>query len=325
MQSLDKQTLLDAHKKLKHVEGIEVVKYNQLLALRVDNESASATIFLQGAQVASYQPKGQKPVIWLSDSCDYESGSPLRGGIPICWPWFGDLSKNPQAIIDQLGDLGGSSDSSEAPAHGLVRSRLWSIDSAERVDADTTSISFCLDVGAGDPGIWQYPCRLTLVVTVGVKLDVSLGIENVGASGFMASCALHSYFYISNIASATVSGLHGVDYVDSLQDWRRFTQDGCLVIKEEVDRIYQSIPGQVVINDAGLSRNIYLTQRDAPSLVVWNPWLEKAKRLSCFGAKDYLGMLCLETAQVLEHARYVGAGDSYSIGVEIESVSEQRK
>ncbi|MGB5325871.1 MAG: D-hexose-6-phosphate mutarotase [Pseudomonadales bacterium] len=313
MKTHSRQHLAIVQQQVKRVDGVEAIQCDELVALRIENESASAVIFLQGAQIASYQPRGQQAVLWLSDSCEYKRGKPLRGGIPVCWPWFGDLSRNPQAIIDQV------EKADKAPAHGFVRDQEWQLDQAVRKDTDTTMINLSLDIDNDNAQGWQFPCRLTLEVHVGKVLDIAFRVDNTGLSDFFASSALHSYFSVSDIANVSVEGLSGVEYVDSLQGWQRYSQKGQLQINQEVDRIYQSVPDMVAINDAGLLRKIRLRQASAPSLVVWNPWIEKARRLSCFGNDDYLGMVCLETAQVLEHAQTIRAGSSGRIGLTIES------
>lgn len=280
------------YSKFGSLKGVTVELHKQLIAIAVKNEAASATVFLQGAQLAEYQRVGERPVLWLSESCEYQAGTALRGGVPVCWPWFGQFERNPEALQQQL-------DEGAYPAHGFVRNREWQLESIELVDSETTRLILSLNV-EGDSG-WPYPANLKMIITVGTELRLCFEVKNCGDQTFKFTSALHSYFNISHVDSVTVTGLEGVQYLDTLQEWRSFSSDRPLSVNAEVDRVYRNLPIEVVLNDRRFSRSICLQAENAPDMVVWNPWTSKAKTLTHFPDQAYQQMICLETASVLDN------------------------
>ncbi len=119
------QQMQQLYSQFGDLPGISIELHKQLLAIRVENKQATATVFLQGAQLSDYQKQGEQPIIWCSPHCDYQNGQSLRGGIPLCWPWFGDLARNPEPVRQHINQT------TDAPAHGFVRNRLWSLSTVE--------------------------------------------------------------------------------------------------------------------------------------------------------------------------------------------------
>lgn len=275
------------------LKGITIELHKQLVAVSVKNEAASATIFLQGAQVAEYKRVGERPVLWLSEACDFKAGHALRGGVPICWPWFGSLAKNPETVRSQFSDL-------DSPAHGIVREQEWTLESVELVDSETTQVTLTLDVSPNE--IWSYPASLRLSVTIGVELDIQLSVTNTGADPFSFTTALHTYLNLSDVNAVAIKGLEGIDYFDTLDDWQTRKSNLPIVIDKEIDRVYCNVASPVELKDERYKRSIKVSASNAPDLVVWNPWVEKAKRLNHFNDDAYKQMLCLETAHVLDNA-----------------------
>lgn len=295
------EQLQSLYQKFGELPGISIELHKQLIAVAVDNKSAKATIFLQGAQVAEYQKKGQKPLIWLSDQCDFKAGKSLRGGIPICWPWFGNLECNPEQVKLQFaGDM---------PAHGFVREREWNLDSIELVDPSTTELVLSLNVTPDAQ--WPFTARLQLKVTVAEQLRLEFTVTNSGDDCFSFTSALHTYLNISEIEAVSVSGLEGISYLDTLNDWKAETDETPVNVAGEVDRIYQNLDKPALLSDSGFNRAIRLDSDNAPDMVVWNPGLEKAKRLSNFANDAYQKMICLESAHVLDNLKSLEPGESF--------------
>ena len=289
-----------------HLPGITIELHKELLAININNQQAEATVLLQGAQLSHYQRHGQQPLIWCSDSCDYQEGQPLRGGIPICWPWFGDLSRNSELIQQQI-------TANEAPVHGFVRNKQWQLTRISTDDPGQTEIILALDIEQGGNKFWPFACRLQLTLKVGAELQLDLSISNTGSESFAFSNALHSYFAISDIANVTVQGFEGLDYIDCLQDWSLHQQHGTETITQEVDRIYQNTVNPITLVDNGWQRQITLTSEGSHNAVLWNPWIDKAKRLSNFNDDAYQEMLCIEPANTLENTVTLEAGQCHTI------------
>ncbi len=299
------EQLQGLYQKFGELPGISIELHKQLIAVAVENKAAKATIFLQGAQVAEYQQKGQQkgqqPLLWLSDQCDFKAGKPLRGGIPICWPWFGNLECNPEQVKSQF--------PADALAHGFVRGREWNLDSIEHVDPSTTELVLSLNVLPDAQ--WPFAAKLQLKVSVAEQLTLEFTVINTGDKPFSFTSALHTYLNISEIEAVSVSGLEGIRYLDTLNEWKPETDEAPVCIDGEVDRVYQNLEKAVRLSDSGFKRTILLDADNAPDMVVWNPWQDKAKRLSNFADDAYQRMICLESAHVLDNLKSLEPGESF--------------
>jgi glucose-6-phosphate 1-epimerase len=289
--------------------GITIECQKELIAIGIENEAASAEIFLQGAQLSRYQRKGESPLLWLSNSNQYKPGSPLRGGIPICWPWFGDLDKNPENIKEQYNDLFVKS----APAHGFVRNQQWQVDRIEVLRQDLSSITLTCNID--DKNIWPFSAKLMYTVEVGEQLSAKFEIKNTDKKPFIYSTALHTYLAVDDVRHVAIQGFEGVGYVDALQGWQQFKQEGDISFDQEIDRIYQSCPQPIVLDDQ--VRKIEVTGSGSNTTVVWNPWIEKSKHLSQFDNNDYLTMVCIETANALDDVVILSPGDKQVLSLAI--------
>jgi glucose-6-phosphate 1-epimerase len=291
------------------IESVQLVQLGELPALRVHNDHADALIALQGGQLLEYTPRGAQPVIWLSEQAEFKRGQSVRGGIPVCWPWFGDLARNPAAV--RAGVRQG-----DAPAHGLVRAQNWLLDSvAERPEGTQIVLRH---PGASIPD-WTHSAELTLTIAIGATLRLQLHTRNTGATPLALSQALHTYLAISAIEQVEIRGLEGTPYIDTLQDWQQFQQQGPVRAHGEVDRIYRQVPAQVQLYDAGWQRTLHLRMRNSATAVVWNPHVAKAQRLSQFAPDAWQRMLCIETANVLDDSLELAAGAERSLELTIES------
>lgn len=282
---------------------------DELPVLRISNRHADAIIALQGAQLLEYTPRGKRPVIWLSEDAEYKRGQGQRGGIPVCWPWFGAIERNPAAVraLTQGENL---------PAHGLVRTRDWTIRSIhEHEDSTTIILNFITDnVVQND---WPHAAELQLQLTIGDSLRLELITRNLGAHPLALTQALHTYFAISAIDNVHVMGFENSRYIDTLDDWREQHQHGAIQFSGETDRIYLDVPRTVQLHDSGWNRTIHLRATNSVSAVVWNPWIEKSKRLSQFAHDAWREMVCIETANVLDDMIELAPQAAHTLALEI--------
>lgn len=274
------------------VDSVTLVQRDELVCLQIRHPKASALIALQGAQVLEYTPTGAHPVIWLSETAAFKRGQSVRGGIPVCWPWFGDLRRNPAAVQLAIGQ-------ESAQTHGWVRDLPWLLD---RVDNNDNGVNILLryPMPAGLAAPWCADVELTLHVHVGDELILQLDATQHGQQSVTISQALHSYFAVSHIDQVRVPSLQQVRYLDTLREWQPCRDDVPLRITSETDRIYQNTPATITLEDSGWQRRIHVHSSDAQAAVVWNPWIEKSRRLSHFADDAYQRMLCIETARVLD-------------------------
>lgn len=246
-----------------------------LSVAEIKTPQASARVALQGAQVLAWQPTGQKPVLWVSKTAVSEPGKGVRGGVPVCWPWFG--------ARDGL------------PAHGLVRARLWEVRATTQDAAGQVLLRLGMTDDASTRALWDFAFDLELLVTVGPTLTLALATRNTGTAAFTITDALHSYFCVGDIAQTVVQGLDGGDYLDKLQNFAPVRQTGALEFTGETDRIYTHTTADCLIEDQAGRRTIRVAKQGSTSTVVWNPWREREKTLTDMAAGEYRNMLCVET------------------------------
>ncbi len=270
-----------------------------LVIAHITNKHAQSRIALQGAHVMTFQPAGEQPVLWLSSAAKLVQGKSIRGGVPICWPWFG-----PHA-----------SDSS-FPGHGFARTVPWEVVASEALADGSTRIIFELPQSSIPAAQWPHPCRARNTVTVGKQLTIELVTENTGKAAFEIGEALHTYFAIGDVDNMRITGLEGCTYVDKVGIAQSRKQQGAIQINSEVDRIYIDTEADCLIEDQAQKRRIRIAKKGSRSTVVWNPWIEKAAKMGDFGNDTgYRGMVCVESANAVENVVSIAPGAEHSLRV----------
>jgi glucose-6-phosphate 1-epimerase len=261
-----------------------------------------ALVYLQGAHVARFRPKDEKPVLWMSAESRYEAGRPLRGGVPICFPWFGPKAGSP-----------------EAPPHGFARILPWTVGTVSRGAEGSLRAIFDLPAEAAARGGFPRELSLSLAVTVGRSLRMELTVRNVDSAAVTFEEALHSYFAVSDVRQVRVRGLEGVSYVDKTAAMARKPGEGApIAIAAETDRVYAGTSGTVTIEDPEWRRRIVVGKSGSRTTVVWNPWIAKAKAMPDFGDDEWTGMLCVETANAMDDAVTLAPGASHAMTATVE-------
>lgn len=270
----------------------------------VQDATGRGRIFDHGAHVVGWQPAGSaQPVLWLSSASAYTAGKAIRGGIPICFPWFG-----PGLTGDRK------------PAHGFVRATPWRRDEVIETDG-VPRVTYSIDPSiSGDQPEFPYDYRATLTVEFGAdQLLVSLWASNEGDVPFTIEQALHTYLAVGDVRKITVDGLDGATYLDKNSAAPAFdlTQSGPLRLDGPTDRVYLS-EGPVTVRDPGLGRRLRSVTQGAANVVVWNPWQEAAGNMADMGAGEWTGMVCVEAANVLANAITLLPGEHWTISQQIE-------
>ena len=272
-----------------------------LILADISNPQATATLCLQGAHLMAWQPKSQvEPVIWLSRDAKLAEGKSIRGGVPVCWPWFGAHASKPGF-----------------PAHGYARTVPWQVvDSASAPDG-ATHLTLRLIENGKTHAYWPHEASLDLTVIVGDTLRMELTTENTGSSGFAVSEALHAYFRIGDIGAARVLGLAGCEYWDKVGGSTLKKQDGIIRFVGETDRVYINTAAECIIEDDNLKRRIRVAKSGSISTVVWTPWTAKAERMGDLGQPEgWREMLCVESANAPENEVHVAPGTKHTLMVE---------
>jgi glucose-6-phosphate 1-epimerase len=264
------------------------------------NTRAHATVSTYSGQVLSYRPKDrQDDLLFVSDKAYYEDGKAIKGGIPVCWPWFGADPEN-----------------QGRPAHGFVRNRQWQVTGSESLADGSTKIVMSMSDNSATRALWPHPFRLDIEITVGDSLKVELVTHNTGNDSITISQALHTYLRVGDIGRVSVLGLDGIQYIDKANNSAHLTQSGPVTITGEVDRIYTDVTNDLTIDDRSLGRKIIITSSGCSTAVVWNPWVEIAASMADLDDDDYQRMLCVETANAGPETVEIAAGQAYRLTAE---------
>jgi len=241
--------------------------------IAVTSDLASAEIYLHGAHVTSFQPRGAPPVLFLSGESQFDPAKPIRGGIPVIFPWFGPKQGSP-----------------ESPMHGFARIRPWELESCAAQPDGSVRVALTL---AADESL-----RLRMVYGIGRSLSVEMEVQ-AGATPLVFEQALHTYLHVGDVRQVTVEGLENAVYVDKMDGFKEKTQPPEPIrITGETDRVFQNTRSAVVVRDPVLGRTITVEKEHSASTVVWNPWIAKARAMADFGDEEWPSMICVETANV---------------------------
>ncbi len=258
---------------------------------------ATAQVYSHGAHLAAWQPAhAGAPVLWMSAHSVFRRDKPIRGGVPLCFPWFGPHPSD-RAV----------------PAHGFARISPWTLCQAVEAADGTVALTFQLEADNASP-VWPHLFHADLHIFIGPSLRIDLDVHNLDEVPFTFEEALHTYLAVSRIDQISVSGLEHTHYLDKVGGSERRRQTvNPIRFTEETDRVYLDTTSTCVVDDPGLARRITIAKQDSRSTVVWNPWIDKARAMPDFGDDEWRGMLCIETANVGEAAITLRPGDRHTM------------
>ena len=266
-------------------------KRDALAYIEIENSVASAKIALQGGHIFHFEHKDQGSVLYLSDTATFKKGKAIRGGVPICWPWFGAHK------ID-----------STLPNHGFARTSLWEHKVTEALSESETKVTLTLHASTETLALWPYQFSLTLDIYVGNVLRMHLTTQNLDSKPFTITSALHTYLALDNIYETEVDGLEEKHYYDKPKN-TFCIQKGSIDFTKELDRIYQNVENDIIVKDAKVQHTV---QTDgANMIVVWNPGEVLASRMP--DLSKHTKMLCVESANVLDDAVTLSQGESHTL------------
>jgi len=266
--------------------------------ISVINDSASAQITTNGAHIMSFIPAGEKDLLWMSQKSNLAPGKAIRGGVPVCWPWFG---KGPQEGF---------------PSHGFARISEWELEAVTALDSGATRIVLKLDSDKGGFPMAAFPFTAHMIFTVSKSLEMTLVMVNRGKEPVKAASALHTYFAVSDIRKVAVSGLENTPFRNHSAGAPKVEgnlQNGEIRFQGEVDNVYFPTQSVVEIVDPGWGRIIRIEKSGSRSTVVWNPWIEKSKAMPDYGDEEYPEMVCVECANAVHDARILEPGIPHQI------------
>jgi glucose-6-phosphate 1-epimerase len=269
----------------------------RLVRLTINSRLCTGEMYLLGAHVCRWQPLGHpQPVLWMSGRSLFEPGRPIRGGVPICFPWFGPNASRPQA-----------------PVHGFARTQSWELVGVAAEPDGTIAARLSLASNDTSRAFDAAEFLLEYVVRFGATLDLSLTVTNTGASALRFEEALHTYLTVGDVTRVSVAGLDGAEYYDKTDGMTRKRQQGAVVIAAETDRLYVDTTGAITLDDPTLGRRVVVAKTGSHSSVVWNPWTAKSAAMPDFGDDEWTGMTCVETANAAENAIALDPGRRHTM------------
>lgn len=267
----------------------------ELPKIEANSDGGTAEIYLHGATVTDFRKRNEPPVLFTSRCSRFAVGQPIRGGVPIIFPWFGPREGE--------------------PSHGFARSAEWELHETSTVPEGGVSLRF----GLPNADRWATlpPFIANYIVTVTDKLGLELVVTNASADQeFSIETCLHTYFVVGEIGGVSISGLKGQNYLDAVENYALNTEaKEHLTISGETDRIYLDSTGPVEILDQKLARRIRIEKSGSASTVVWNPWSAKAQQMPDFGNEEYRQMVCVESGNVRKNRIVLAPGKSSVLSV----------
>ncbi len=268
---------------------------NDLPKVVITAGEASGEIYLHGGHVTSWAPKHAGEALYLSPNSLFQPGKAIRGGVPVCFPWFGDKSDDPAA-----------------PAHGFVRTKAWQLESIESA-GQAVAVSMSTESGDDTLKWWPYKFRLVCRATFGTELKIELIVTNTGTSPFSFEEALHAYFAVRDLRTAFVRGLDATQYIDKTDKRIEKLQTGDVHFSAETDRVYLDTERELRLFDPASQRRVIVHKENSRTTVVWNPWSEKSVALKDLGADQWKNFVCIETTNVAPFVIQLALGQSHTM------------
>jgi len=242
-----------------------------------------------------FTPKNSPPILFLSSHTHLSPGKAIRGGIPVIFPWFGPRNGHP-----------------ESPMHGIVRTRVWEVEHVQVPEVGPATIRFALHSSDETQTLWPHAFTLSLEFVLGPALEIRWTVKNTGTEPFTFEQALHPYFPIANVHTASVSGLKGALFIDKTDCMHRKTDDAeAVVFSMETDRLYLNTTSDCTLNDPSSGRRLVITKTGSSSSVVWNPWIQKAAALEDLGDTEWENFICVEQVNAADNAITLAPGASH--------------
>ncbi len=267
------------------ISQIGFAQLSDLPCLKLQSGEASAVVSLYGGQVLSYQPAPDNELLWVSSKAQWHNGAAIRGGVPVCWPWFGPADSKIKPQHQAL------------PNHGLVRNRLWQLQHSE-TNASASCVSLTIAVNDVPTALWPQAtaAQQTVVLRLIVTLNASqLSMQLSCATPLYQQAALHSYFQVGDITQSLVTGL-SQHYFDKVAATEQHGAGSEARFSEETDRIYYRTAQQLQLLDDKLQLSIEQQGHDAS--IIWNPWQQKSRELPDMADEGFTEFVCVETASL---------------------------
>lgn len=261
----------------------------------ITNEFATSKISLYGAHVTSFQPKGEKDILWMSEQSAFEAGKPIRGGVPVCFPWFGPHATD-----------------TAKPQHGFARLTEWAVKSTATLANGGNEIQLSLTSNDETQNMWPFAFSAILTVTVADKLSITLSVKNTGTETLAYTDALHTYFNVSDLSNIDIAGLQNATYLEAGSTEIKTQAESLLLINKEENRRYNNHTGDCIITDKAYNRKISVGKTGSKITVVWNPGEATTKNIGDIPNDGYKTFICVEAVNALDDVVTITPGNEFS-------------
>ncbi|WP_318411700.1 D-hexose-6-phosphate mutarotase [Photobacterium leiognathi] len=276
-------------------DHVTVCEYQGISIIRVIHPLAEAGISLHGGHLIWFKPAGEKDIIWLSENAEFDTQKAIRGGIPVCWPWFGKAG---------------------TPSHGFARTSQWTLQE-HRENENGVIVSLQLEDNDETRAVWPHKFNNVLTFEIGTALKVSLTSTNTDSQPWSYGGALHTYFDIADINNIEIAGM-GSTYLDSTQQGKTCEGGDVLTFTSETDRVYTQPEATITINDKNNKRNILVTNEGHNAAVIWNPWQELSISMGDMADNSFETMVCVEST-IHQPSIELAPGQSHTLATTVVS------
>lgn len=289
LQSAPSVSLTDSGSRYHSTESLSLLDINSPLC--------TATIAVQGGQLLEFTPKGDQPWLWLSPKAMFKKSHPIRGGIPICAPWFG---------VNQH--------DATKPKHGFVRTRDWQLAHVVESATGVVALTFQCHSEKEDLALFPHAFSIQLTLTLSDHIDISFTVKNLSPTEMPFSWALHSYFCVDHLEAVRITGLEDHTYLDATQSFAPIVQEGAVCFQSEVDRVYENVGHEQLIKG---SPALSISGRQCPTAIVWNPGKTLAEKMADITAQHYDEYICLERGAAFGNTWKVSPNESVTAELSI--------
>ena len=276
---------------------------NDLAFITISNKYADADICLYGAHVTHFKPHRTMDILWMSPESNFQEGSPIRGGIPICFPWFGPHKTD-----------------SEKPMHGFARLMYWDVLEITTQKTGETLVRLQLCSSEKTKVYWNQEFCAEITIIIGKKLSTTLKITNTSTEAFEYSAALHSYFNLSSLENISIEGLQNTKFHDQLEQNDSIQESPVLEILKAETRHYYDTEATCTINDSIYRRRISVAKAGSKITTIWNPGEETCIAIDDMPDDAFYTFVCVEAVNAFNHTINLAPGEVHKtstiIGIE---------
>jgi len=271
-----------------------------LPVLQINNRHCEASVALQGAHLLTFKRKQGSELLWLSPNAIFAPGKAIRGGIPVCLPWFGVNQSDPSL-----------------PKHGFVRNQSWQLSDIDEAVPDSTRLVFTYQPSTDDLTLFDAAFQAELEMILGDTIELTLTLHNCADHAATFSWALHSYHPVSDLTEVRVQGLDNHTYLDNLQSLQACQQKGDICFHGEVDRVYESVPTTQQISG---NPTLQIEGENCDTAIVWNPGADNARRMDDVGELIHQQFICVERGSAFANSWQLSANERKTARLQISEI-----